>query len=164
MLTDSFKILMKQLIMLWRSFRLVHFDLMLAIYLAVYFVVSMVVWYLDPDIHDVSDALWFTFQTGTTIGYGDLIVNNWFARILTVFFSIYSMVMVAIFTGIIAGYFVEMIKSEAKESAVHFLLDLERLPEMSKEELEELSERARRFARERSPYTREFGTSSNDYF
>ena len=122
MLTDSFKILMKQLVMLWRSFRLVHFDLMLAIYLAVYFVVSMVVWYLDPDIHDVSDALWFTFQTGTTIGYGDLLVNDPFARFLTALFSIYSIALVAIFTGIIAGYFVEMIKLEARTAAMRFIL------------------------------------------
>ena len=146
MLTDSFKILMKQLIMLWRSFRLVHFDLMLAIYLAVYFVVSMVVWYLDPDIHDVSDALWFTFQTGTTIGYGDLLVNDPFARFLTALFSIYSIALVAIFTGIIAGYFVEMIKLEARTAAMRFILDLERLPEMDHDELVELSERAKMFS------------------
>ena len=65
---------------------------------------------------------------------------------LTVFFAIYSMVLVAIFTGILAGYFVELIKTRAKESAVKFLLDLERLPEMSPDELTELSERAKVFA------------------
>ena len=134
-----------QLVAIHRSYKLVHFDLMMLLYLVVYGIVSFVVWLLDPDVKGLSDALWFTFQTGTTIGYGDLIVNNWFARILTVFFSIYSMVMVAIFTGIIAGYFVEVIKTEAKESAIKFLLDLERLPEMSKEELIELSARAKRF-------------------
>ena len=85
---------------------------------------------------------------GPAIGYGDELVNNGFARILTVLFSIYSIVLVAIFTGILAGYFVEMIKSEAKDSAVQFLLDLERLPEMSHEELVELSERAKKFLKE----------------
>ena len=109
--------------------------------------VTMIVWVLDPDIKGLSDALWFTFQTGTTIGYGDLIVNNTFARAVTVFFSIYSMALVAVFTGILAGYFVEIIKSEAKASAVKFLLDLERLPEMTHDELVELSDRARKFAR-----------------
>ena len=53
-----------------------------------------------------------------------------------------------IFTGIIAGYFVEIIKSEAKDSTIKFLLDLERLPEMSKEELVELSKRAKQFLKE----------------
>ena len=142
------RIVYEQFLAIHRSYKLVHFDLMMLFYLVVYGIVSFVVWLLDPDIHGLSDALWFTFQTGTTIGYGDLIVNNWFARILTVIFSILSMVMVAIFTGIIAGSFVEMIKSEAKDSAVKFLLDLERLPELSKEELAELSERAKKFLKE----------------
>ena len=132
--------------LIWRSYRLVHFNHFLTAYLIVYVIVSLIVWALDPDIKNLSDALWFTFQTGTTIGYGDLIVNNVFARIITVFFAIYSMALVAVFTGILAGYFVEIIKRRAKESAVKFMLDLERLPDMSHEELVELSQRAKRFA------------------
>ena len=128
---------------------MVHFHEMFITYLLVYLVLSLIIWALDSDIHDLSDALWFTFQTGTTIGYGDLIVNDPFARFLTVLFSIYSMVIVAIFTGILAGYFVEAVKSEARESATRFLMDLEKLPEMSHEELVEMSERARRFYKER---------------
>ena len=88
-------------------------------------------------------------KTGTTIGYGDLIVNNTLARAVTVLFSVYSMALVAIFTSILAGYFVEIIKTEAKESAVKFLLDLERLPDMTHDELVELSERAKKFADKR---------------
>ena len=143
-----FRTFWDQLVAIHRSYQLVHFDLMMVFYLAAYAIVSFVVWLLDPDIVGLSDALWFTFQTGTTIGYGDLIVNNWFARILTALFSIYSMIMVAIFTGIIAGYFVEVIKTKAKDSAMEFLLDLERLPELSKEELADLSERAKRFLKD----------------
>ena len=143
------KDLFEHLVLIRRSYRLVHFNYMFAAYLIVYVIVSLIIWALDPDIKDLSDALWFTFQTGTTIGYGDLIVNNPFARALTVFFAIYSMILVAIFTGILAGYFVEIIKMRAKDSAVKFLLDLERLPEMSHDELVELSERAKRFSESR---------------
>ncbi|MBO7409591.1 MAG: two pore domain potassium channel family protein [Candidatus Methanomethylophilaceae archaeon] len=143
----TLKQLFEHVTIIVRSYRLVHFDRLLLSYLIVYVIASFVVWALDPDVKGISDALWFTFQTGTTIGYGDLIVNNWFARIVTVLFSVYSMALVAVFTGILAGYFVEIIKTEAKDSAVKFLLDLERLPEMSQEELVDLSERAKRFAR-----------------
>ena len=103
--SDAFK---RQFNIIWRCYRLVHFHEMFITYLIVYFVLSLIVWALDPDISDLSDAFWFTFQTGTTIGYGDLIVNNPFARLLTVLFSVYSMVIVAIFTGILAGYFVRL--------------------------------------------------------
>ena len=149
------RLLYEQFVMIWRSYKIVHFDLMLGLYLIIYLVVSFIVWALDPDIKGLSDALWFTFQTGTTIGYGDLLVNNAFARVVTAIFSVISMALVAVFTGILAGYFVETIKAEAKDSAMKFLLDLERLPEMSHEELVEMSERAKTFAR------REWGVGSN---
>ena len=145
---ESLKIVYKQLREIHRSYKLVHFDMMFSLYVVIYLIVSFVVWALDPDVKGVSDALWFTFQTATTIGYGDMIVNNWFARVLTVMFSIYSLVLVAIFTGILAGYYVEKIKSEANDSAIEFLLDLERLPEMTHEELVDLSQRAKRFLKE----------------
>ena len=144
------KILRDQFNLIARCYKLVHFDELVITYLIVYFIVSMIVWALDPDIHDLSDALWFTFQTGTTIGYGDLIVNNPIARFITVLFSIYSMALVAVFTGIIAGYFMEVVKSGAKDSAAKFLTDLERLPEMSHEELVDLSNRVKRFLNERN--------------
>ena len=55
------------------------------------------------------------------------------------------MAVVAIFTGIIAGFFVSLVKSESHAAAREFLRDMTRLPEMSHEELVELSERAKRF-------------------
>ncbi len=144
----TLKKLSEHMVIIWRSYRLVHFNHFLLSYMIVYVAVSIIVWVLDPDVKGLSDAFWFTFQTGTTIGYGDLIVNNTFARIVTMVFSVYSMALVAVFTGILAGYFVEIIKSQAQKSAVKFLLDLERLPDMTHEELVELSERAKVFARE----------------
>ena len=143
------KILRDQFNLIWRSYKLVHFDEMFMTYLVAYLIVSVIVWLLDPDVKGLSDGLWFTFQTGTTIGYGDLIVNNPIARFVTVLFSIYSLALVAIFTGILAGYFVEIIKLEAKDSAMKFLLDLERLPEMSHDELVDLSNRVKKFYKER---------------
>ena len=143
------KILRDQFNLIWRSYKLVHFDEMFITYLVAYLIVSVIVWLLDPDVKGLSDGLWFTFQTGTTIGYGDLIVNNPIARFVTVLFSIYSLALVAIFTGILAGYFVEIIKLEAKDSAMKFLLDLERLPEMSHDELVDLSNRVKKFYKER---------------
>ncbi len=148
MFMDSLSILWKQMVMIGKCYKLVHFDLMLAVYLVVYVVVSLIVWDLDPDIKGLSDALWFTFQTGTTIGYGDLIVNDPFARLLTALFSIYSLALVGIFTGIIAAYFIEMIKMKAGDTAMKFLLDLERLPEMEHDELVELSEKVKKFFKE----------------
>ena len=118
-----------------RCYQLVRFHEMFVTHLTAYLVLSLIVRALDPDIEGLSDALRFTFQTGATIGYGGPIVNDSFARFLTVLSSTCSMVVVALFTGILAGYFVDAVKSEARESATRFLLDLEKLPEMIHEEL-----------------------------
>jgi len=56
---------------------------------------------------------------------------------------------VAVFAGIMAGFYVELMNAKSRDSARRFPDDLEGLPEISKEELEELAERSRRFARER---------------
>lgn len=51
--------------------------------------------------------------------------------------------------GVITSYYVESTKLRADESSVKFLDDLERLPELSKEELVELSEKVKKFNRKK---------------
>ena len=131
--------------MLLKSLLSINFHLILLVYLIVYVIFSLIIWFYDPDIKNLSDALWFTFETATTIGYGDIIVDSIVGRTLTVILSIYSIAVVAIFTGVIAGFFVEIMKLRAHESATEFLDELERLPELSHEELVNLSEKAKRF-------------------
>jgi hypothetical protein len=136
-------IMRTQMSILIRSLKLVHFDKILAVYLVFYFIFSLFIWYCDPDIKDLSDALWFTFQTVTTIGYGDIQATSVLGRILTVILAIYSIAIVAIFTGIIAGFYVEVVKAKGNEEVMNFLNTLERLPEMDHDELVRISERAR---------------------
>ena len=142
-------VMRNQLSMLIRSLKLVHFDMILAVYLVVYFVFSLFIWSCDPDIKDLSDALWFTFQTVTTIGYGDLQATSVLGRALTVILAIYSIAIVAIFTGIIAGFYVEIVKLKNKEDVTEFLENLERLPEMDHDELVRISERAKELSEKR---------------
>ncbi|MBO6083496.1 MAG: two pore domain potassium channel family protein [Candidatus Methanomethylophilaceae archaeon] len=134
---------------LLRSLKLVHVDRILAVSLVVYFVFSLFIWYCDPDIKDLSDALWFTFQTVITIGYGDLQATSVLGRILTVILAIYSIAVVAIFTGIIAGFYVEVVKAKGNEEVVSFLRTLEKLPDMDHDDLIRISERAKELAERR---------------
>ena len=142
-------VMKNQTSMLVRNLKLVHFDKILAAYLVVYFIFSLFIWYCDPDIKDLSDALWFTFQTVTTIGYGDLQATSVLGRIFTVILAIYSIAIVAIFTGIIAGFYVEVVKTKRNEDIVDFLGTLERLPEMDHDELVSISERAKSLSERR---------------
>ena len=145
MANNNLHVIKTQTAALKRSLKLVHFDKILGVYLVIYFITSLLIWAFDDDIKDLSDALWFTFASVTTIGYGDLVAYSPMARILTVLLTIYSMAVVAIFTGIIAGFFVSLVKTESHAIAKEFLTELQRLPEMSHEELVAMSEKAKGF-------------------
>ena len=54
-------------------------------------------------------------------------------RVLSIFLSICSILIIAVVPGVITSYYVESTKLRADESSAKFLDDLERLPELSKE-------------------------------
>lgn len=64
-------------------------------------------------------------------------------RVLSIFLSICSILIIAVVPGVITSYYVESTKLRADESSAKFLDDLEHLPELSKEELVELSEKVK---------------------
>ena len=63
--------------------------------------------------------------------------------------SVCSILIIAVVPGVITSYYVESTKLRADESSAKFLDDLERLPELSKEELVELSEKVKKFNRKK---------------
>jgi len=101
-------------------------------------------------IKTVVDGLWYCFSVATTIGFGDYTAVTLPGRILSVLISVYSIVIIAVVPGVITSYYLESVKLRKNESTEKFLNDLERLPELSKEELRELSEKIRSFQKNRS--------------
>ena len=66
-------------------------------------------------------------------------------RIITVVLSVYSIAVIAIVTAVITSFFTDLARFRANESVREFVDDLEHLPELSKEELENLSQRVKDF-------------------
>ena len=108
---------------------------------------ALLIWLVDPAVPTFRASLWYCFVAGTTIGFWRYRRNLPLGRALTILVSIYSIVMVAIATAVITNFYLEASRIRAGDSVHRFLYKLEHLPELSQEELEELSEQAKQFAK-----------------
>lgn len=100
---------------------------------------------LEPNIKSFGDGLWYCFVAATTIGFGDICVATRIGRVITVIVAAYGILITAMVPGVVVSYYMEYLKIREKETISVFLEQFERLPELSKEELEQLSERVRKF-------------------
>ena len=135
--------------MLRQAFKLAGVDKIFKGYLLYFIVVAIVIWIVEPSINRFGDSLWYCFAVATTVGFGDFAATTILGRIITIILSIYSLGVVALFTAIITSFFMDLAKQKASDSAKEFLYDMEHLPEMSKEELQELSERVKHFVEDK---------------
>lgn len=107
-------------------------------------VVAFVLRFVEPQIETFGDGLWYCFVASTTIGFGDIYVITPIGRILTVIVAVYGIFVVAMVPGVVVSYYMEYLKMQEKETISVFLERLEKLPELSKDELKKLSERVRK--------------------
>ena len=105
---------------------------------------SIVIWLCEPGIATWGEALWYCFAASSTIGFGDVVVHTTLSRILTVILSICAAITLAIFTGVLVSAFNQMVELRQKDSLTAIAERLDQLPNMSREELRDLSERIRR--------------------
>ena len=105
---------------------------------------ALVIWACEPEIHTYREALWYCFTVVSTIGFGDVVVRTPISRGLSVALSIYAIVTLAIFTGVIVNYYTQLVELRQQESLAYIMEKLEHLEELPKQELEELSNQIRR--------------------
>ncbi len=68
---------------------------------------------------------------------------------VSVILTIYSVLVVAIITGVVVNYYNQIIQIQQEETLVSFIDKLEKLPELSKDELLQISKKASLFPREK---------------
>ena len=118
-----------------------------ALFVALFIACSAIVAVFEPSIGGFADSAWFMFQVVTTIGLGDFTSVSFVGRTATVILSIYSIFFIALITSAVVTSSFERMRARSKESVAHFLDQLEHLPELSDEELADLSERVKEFRR-----------------
>lgn len=131
--------------LLWQSFKHTGATKVFGGYLIFFLVMAGLLTIIEPEVANYGDGLWYTFAVASTVGFGDFTAVTLVGRILTVILSIYSIGVVAIFTAVITSFFMNMAKAQASESAAAFVDDLMHLPELSKEELQAVSDKVKEY-------------------
>lgn len=117
------------------------------LFLVFYLLCSTAVWLSEPTTLTFGDGLWFSFETVSTIGFGDIPAETPVARAITVVLSVISIFYIAMLTGVAVNYCNTLIKMRQKDTLARFMDDLEHLEELDRDELADLSRRVREYRR-----------------
>lgn len=114
-----------------------------SLFLIFYLLCSTAVWLSEPTTLTFGDGLWFSFETVSTIGFGDIPAATPVARAITVVLSVISIFYIAMLTGVAVNYCNTLIKMRQKDTMARFMDDLEHLEDLDRDELADLSRRVR---------------------
>lgn len=114
-------------------------------YLLFIFADALVIQLFEPDINRYGDALWYCYTVVSTIGFGDIIAQTFIGKLASVALTVYSIIAVAIITGVIVNFYNQIIEIQQKDTIAAFVSKLENLPELSDQELKEMAEQAKNF-------------------
>ena len=134
---------MRKLRLIRRILKHTGADKIMSGFVAFMLLAALVIWACEPEINTYREALWYCFTVVSTIGFGDVVVHTAISRGLTVVLSLYAVVTLAIFTGVIVNYYTQLVELRQRESLAAIMDKLERLPELSRQELEQLSDQIR---------------------
>lgn len=140
---------MKKLKVLKKVLHHTKADKILVSYLIFVLLDAVLIWLVDPSVKSYVDSLWYCCSTISTAGYGDVVVTSFIGKIATIALMIYSILVVAIITGVVVNFYNQLIKIRQNGTIAEFVDKLERLPELSQEELVDLSEKVIQFQKRR---------------
>ncbi len=120
-------------------------DKILLAYLVFVLCSALLIVLFDPEISSYGDALWYLYAVISTAGFGDVVVTTLFSKIVSVLVTVYSILVIAIVTGVVVNFYTEITELQKKETLTVFMDKLEHLDAMSQEELKEISSQVKKF-------------------
>ena len=129
----------------WNVIKRLHFEKIVIGFIVMFFLTSAVITVCEPEVQTFRDGMWYTFVACTTIGFGDISAVTFLGRIFTMIITVYEIVLVALLSGVIVSYYLEVIRIRDKEAFQSMLDKLVRVTELSPEELKEIEDKAKEF-------------------
>ena len=119
-------------------------DRILSGFLIFLFAAALIIQIVEPDINRYVDALWYCYAVISTAGFGDVVAVTFIGKVCSVLLTIYSMFVLAIVTGVVVNFYSQVVETHSKETLTPLMNQLEHLPELSKEELEAISQKIKK--------------------
>ena len=136
---------MKKLRILKAVLKKTQADKIVAGFVIFLLVCAFIILLVEPDITKYGDALWYCYAVFSTIGFGDIVATAFITKVLSVLITVYALFAVAVVTGVVVSFYNGCVEQQFKDSKGAFLDKLQRLPELSREELEEIADKAKKW-------------------
>ncbi|MDO5124128.1 MAG: ion channel [Eubacteriales bacterium] len=135
---------MKKLKLLRGVLRRTHADSIILSFLIFVLVCGLVVLIVEPNITTYFDALWYIYSVTFTVGLGDVVVSTVVGKVCSLLISVYALFVTAVATGVVVSFYNKCVEEQYRETTEAVLDKLSRLPELSKEELEAISNKVKK--------------------
>ena len=119
-------------------------DRVLSRFLLLLSAAALIIQIVEPDINRYVDALWYCYAVISTAGFGDVVAVTFIGKVCSVLLTVYSMFVLAIVTGVVVNFYSQVVETHSKETLTPLMDQLEHLPELSKEELEAISQKIKK--------------------
>lgn len=140
----------RSIVILWQTMKEVGAQRIFIVYLAFLLICCGLFCILEPETFPhFGNAVWYCFQTITTIGFGDIVPTRTVVRVLSVIVGLSALFVVALLTGITVSFFNEKMRFRRNESFIEFDHYMNHLTELDKDQLARLEEQYRTFRKNR---------------
>ncbi len=94
----------------------------------------------NPNMSSIGDALWWSWVTTTTVGYGDIIPNTTEGRIIAAVLMLVGISFLGVLTGTIASYFIRTLESHESVHNATLQMIIHKIRQIDKLKREDIDE------------------------
>ncbi len=76
---------------------------------------GVLIYFVDPTIKSPWDGIWWAWETLTTVGYGDIVPTNFWARILGILLMIMGILLVSLLTANFSAFLISKTSAKIKK-------------------------------------------------
>ena len=118
-----------------------YLDKIIVISIIFIVIVTVLIWFADSNITDFKTAIWYTFVSMTSTGYGDVVPASTSGRIIGIVAMVGGIILFSLITAIISSAYVSRLNREARSDLESKIDSLTSEVEKLNKKIDELNEK-----------------------